>query len=91
MDLHHALIRNFDDYLAGREVEATVRLKNNETILPGEHIIATKDTIAATTDVPVPAGKIDQVMGIEGTVTEVEQRDPRKSGSRVQVVRVKKL
>jgi hypothetical protein len=91
MELHHALIRNFNDYLAGREVEATIQLKANEQLIPGERVLAVKDTIAATTDLAVPAGKIDQVMGIEGMITSIEMREPVRSGSRTQIVRVKKL
>jgi|GEM_PF-5734315 len=89
MELHHAMIGNFNDYLAGREVEATIRLKADEQISEGQRVLAIKDTIAATTGVPVPAGKVDQVMGVEGTVTSVEMREPLKKGTRLQRVRVK--
>ncbi|HYC86082.1 MAG TPA: hypothetical protein VEB86_12710 [Chryseosolibacter sp.] len=90
MELHHALITNFNDYLAGREVEATIRLKSDETLTEGQHVIAIKDTIAATTSVTVPAGKVDQVMGVEGTITSIEMRDPVKAGTGIQRVRIKK-
>jgi hypothetical protein len=91
MELHHALIANFNDYLAGREVEATIRLKGDEQIAEGQHVLAIKDTIAATTGVPVPAGKVDQVMGIEGTVTSVDMRGPVRTGPRVELVKIKKI
>ena len=88
MALHYAVIKNFGDYLAGREVEATIHLKNNESVSPGEKVLAIHDSIAATTDLPVPRSKQDEVIGIEGTITEVRTGP---SGSRIEKVIVKKI
>jgi hypothetical protein len=90
MELHQALIKNFNDYLAGREVEATIHLKDGETVIEGERVLAVKDSISATTDVPVPRSKQVLAIGIEGTVTEIGMRGPSAS-PRTQIVKVKKL
>jgi hypothetical protein len=89
MQLHQVLIKNFQEYLAGREVEATITLKEGEVVSPGESVLAVKDSIAAKTNIPVPRSKQDHVIGVEGTITEIQSRDSVK-GNRVQVVKVKK-
>lgn len=90
MELHHVLIKNFHDYLAGREVEATIELKEGEAIAPGEHVLVLRDSVASRTSIPVPREKQDYAMGVEGTITEIKMRDSIKGNSRTHVVKVKK-
>jgi hypothetical protein len=91
MDMHQALIKNFNDYLAGTEVEAAIRLKENETVSPGDHVLVMKDNIAAATDIPVPRQQQSSAIGVEGTITEIQNTPPGGAGSRIQKIRVVKL
>jgi hypothetical protein len=91
MELHQVLIKNFNDFVNGQEVEVTEELKGNKILHPGERILAFKDSIAVTSGVSVPRGKEDHAIGIEGTITSVELRDPVKQGSRTMKLKIKKI
>lgn len=91
MVLHQALIKNFNEYLAGGEVLATVHLKDNEIITPGEHVLVLRDTVASTTDIPTPRDKQTSVIGVEGTITEIQINETVMTGHRAQIVKVVKL
>jgi len=92
MELHQVLIKNFQDYLDGKEVEATAKLKENKVLQPGDHVLVFKDSLAATSTLSVPRSKQDLSIGIEGTVTQVDMRDPvKKEGSGILKIKVKKL
>jgi hypothetical protein len=91
MELHQVLIKNFNDYVEGREVEARVEIKGNKLLHPGERVLAFKDSLAAVTSLPVPREKQDHTIGVEGTITAVEIREPVKQGSGFMKLRVKKI
>ena len=90
MELHQVLIKNFDEFLSGKEVEATAQFKDSAVIAPGERVLAFKDSIAATSSVAVPRNRQDHSIGIEGMVTAVSSRDAMKSGKRL-LLKVKKV
>ena len=70
--MHKVVIKqSFQDYLSGKEVEATFLSGTPEHVWPGEEVLAFKDSVAATSDVPVPTSQFSHTIGIEGTVTEV--------------------
>jgi hypothetical protein len=88
--MNQVLIKNFSDYVNGREVEATASLQPGTMLQPGERVLAFKDSIAATTSIPVPREKQDLSIGIEGTVTQVDIQQP-ESGSKLQKLKVIKV
>lgn len=72
MSLYKVIIKqDFHDYLDGKEVEATFVSRKPEQVWPGEHVLAFKDTAAATSDIPRPTADFSTAIGIEGTVTQV--------------------
>jgi hypothetical protein len=72
MDLPKVVIKqNFQDYLAGKEVEASVVSHPQKEVWPGERVMAFKDSLAATSNMPVPTSELSHSIGIEGTVTQV--------------------
>jgi archaeosine-15-forming tRNA-guanine transglycosylase len=62
---------DFHDYLEGKEVEAAFVSNHPDQVWPGEHVLAFKDSVAATSDIPVPTSQLSHTIGIEGTVTQV--------------------
>ena len=91
MALAEVLIKNFEDYLKGAEIEATSVVKGDAMIRPGDHVLVYKDSIAARTNISVPKGKEDHSIGVEGTVVKTELREPVQAGSRIQILRIKKI
>lgn len=74
MELPKVVIKqNFQDYFAGKEVEASFVTKKDSEVWPGERVMAFKDSLAATSDIPVPSSEISHSIGIEGTITQVVQ------------------
>ena len=63
---------NFNEYISGKEVKATLADSASAPLQTGEHVIAFKDSLAAVTDVPVPRQQQSHYIGIEGTVTRIE-------------------
>jgi hypothetical protein len=72
MDLPKVVIKqNFQDYLAGKEVEASIVSPSRHEVWPGERVMAFKDSLGATSDLPVPTSELSHSIGIEGTITQV--------------------
>jgi hypothetical protein len=65
-----AHVKNFTDFLHGKEVIATVN--DNNRIERGQHVHAVKDSIAASVAVPVPQSKLHESMGVEATVVSAD-------------------
>jgi hypothetical protein len=83
---------NFNDFLEGKEVEATFLQPTKDAVWPGEHVLAFKHTIASENDVPVPRSQQSHYIGIEGTIVEVSGDALRKrDGAHGPVVKIKKL
>lgn len=61
-----AHVKNFTDFLHGKEVTATV--KNSDRIEQGQHVLAIKDSIAANIGITVPQDKLHEALGVEATV-----------------------
>jgi hypothetical protein len=92
MDIPKAIVLgDYSDFLQGREVDARVPGPVTTDLLPGAHIMAFKNTIAATSTIAVPKTEQSHYIGIEGTVTQVHpgSRDGIKT-SEVHV-KIKKL
>jgi hypothetical protein len=93
MSLPKVVIKDhFDEYLNGVEVKAFLVDSVDAPLQPGEHVIAFKDSLAATTDIPVPKQQQAHYIGVEGAVTHTEV-SALPSGSSVerQQVMVKKV
>jgi hypothetical protein len=90
MEMHKVLIKNFSEYLTGKEVEATIKLQENEVLSPGEKVLVMKDSIAAATNIPVPRDKQDLSIGVEGTITEIKMREAVKGSPRIQTIMIRK-
>jgi hypothetical protein len=89
MNLPKVVIKdNFNDYLEGKEVKASFISQTKEQAWPGEHVMAFKDSIAAGTNVPVPKSQQSHFIGIEGTITQVENDAAAKNTKFVRVVKV---
>jgi hypothetical protein len=91
MELKQVLVKNFTDFINGREVDAIVELKENKIIQPGENVLAFKDSLAATTSLAVPREKQDLSIGVQGTVTEVVPGEPMQKSNHVQRLKIKKV
>jgi hypothetical protein len=73
MDLPKVVIKdNYEAYLSGSEVKAALVDSSSTPLQPGQHVLAFKDAIAATTDMPVPKRQQSHYIGIEGTVTQIQ-------------------
>ena len=58
----------YHDYVEGKDVVCSSSL-----LQPGEHVMVFKDTIAATSSVPVPhSSQHSDSIGVEGIVTAVQ-------------------
>jgi len=67
-----AIRDNFDDFLNGKEVKASVIGRPTARISPGDTVMAYKHSIAAESDVPVPRSQQAHCIGVEALVTEVD-------------------
>jgi hypothetical protein len=90
MEKQEVKIKNYQEYIEGMEVEATVEVKNNKIIRPGERVMVFKDSMAASSPIPVPREKQHQAIGVEGVVTGTEIRESDKSGSLIQILKLMK-
>jgi archaeosine-15-forming tRNA-guanine transglycosylase len=89
MNLPKVVIKdNFSDYLNGKEVKATFISQTKEQAWPGEHVIAFKDAISAGTNLTVPKSQQSHYIGIEGTITKVENDATAKNTQYVRIVKV---
>ena len=93
MELPKAVIRqNFQDYLAGKEVEASIVSHSKKEVWPGERVMAFKDSLAATSDIPVPTSELSHSIGIEGTVTQVmHSKTPSSEAIEHPVIKIMKV
>lgn len=82
---------NYHDYLEGKEVVATILETANNSVSPGEHAMAFKNTIAAKSDVTVPKSEQSHYIGVEGTVTGILTDSADLRLRRTTLVRVQKL
>ena len=83
------VLDNYRDFLEGVEVRAGIIGRHDHNPAPGEHVMVFKHSIASETDVPVPKSQQSHYIGIEGTVTAIEQ-EPSSAGARA-ILKVKKL
>lgn len=89
MNLPKVVIKDsFNDYLEGKEVKAAFISRTKEQAWPGEHVMAFKDAIASDTNVSVPKSQQSHFIGIEGTITKVENDAAAKNTQFVRVVKV---
>lgn len=89
MNLPKVVIKdNFNDYLNGKEVKATFISQTKEQAWPGEHVMAFKDAIASDTNVSVPKSQQSHFIGIEGTITKVENDAAARNTRFVRVVKI---
>jgi hypothetical protein len=91
MKAHEILIKNFTDYVDGREVEATAELKDNRVFHPGDHILGYKDSIAAAANISVPRKLQDSSIAIEGTIIAVEINKPAAAPNGIMKLKIKKI
>jgi hypothetical protein len=91
MKAHEILIKNFSDYVDGREVEATAELKDNRVFHPGDHILGYHDSIAAASNISVPHKLQDRSIGVEGTIIAVEINKPAATSSGTMKLKIKKI
>lgn len=91
MELPKVVIKdNYQEFLNGERVRASVIGTSQIVLQPGTRVMAFKDTIAATTNIPVPKPQQSHYMGVEGTVTEVDHSFG-SSNIGNQIVHIKKL
>lgn len=93
MELPKVVIKDkYEAYLSGMEVKAARVDSSSAPLQPGQHVLAFKDAISATTDIPVPKRQQSHYIGIEGTVVETEPviAGPSSMPDR-QLITVKKL
>ncbi|MBT1705699.1 hypothetical protein [Chryseosolibacter indicus] len=90
MELKELRIKNYSDYLNGREVEALVELTKDTILKPGERVLVYKDSVSIASSVPVPREKQHQSIGVEGVVTQAQIIEPVQDGAIKQVLRIKK-
>jgi hypothetical protein len=76
MELQSVLIKHFTDFISGKEVDAIAERKTARAILPGEKVLAFKNSLAVVTSLPVPHEKLDLSIGVEAVVTEVNFNEP---------------
>ena len=90
MELRKVVIKdNFNDFLNGKEVEAALLPPLKNSISPGEHVLAFKDSIAATTNVSVPKEEMHRTIGVEGTVVSTSVKtNPSAEGVRVKIKKI---
>jgi hypothetical protein len=88
MALQEIYVKGFDKYLAGDEIEAVCK---SQPVQEGDRVLVFKDSVAATIGIPVPRGKEDRSIGVEGIVTHAQVREPGGSGSRNQLIRIRKI
>ena len=81
---------SYTAYLAGAEVQSSVDT-NNKKMEPGQHVMVFKDTVAASTSLPVPADKESESIGVEGMVIQVNSVTDMKKGTTQQQLKVKRL
>ena len=87
MDLPKVIIQdNYNDYLNGKEVLATVISKNNR-LQKGAHVMGFHNSIAVNTMVTVPREKQTHYIGVEGMVTNVDDSSTSDS-KQVKVVKL---
>jgi hypothetical protein len=91
MKTHQILIKNFTDYIDGREVDAITELKDNRVFHPGDHILGFRDSVAASSNVPVSHKLQDHSIGIEGTITAVEVSKPAGGNTGIMKLKIKKI
>ena len=73
MDLPKVIIKdNYNEFLNGKEVKATLSDSHKILLHPGEKVMAFKDSLAAKINVPVPKHEQSHYIGIEGTITQIE-------------------
>jgi hypothetical protein len=82
--MHIAHVKNFGEFLTGREVPAVI--EGGDPVQEGEQVLAIKDSVAATSVLSVPQEKFHQSIGVEATVTAVHT----SSSGAAQTVTVKK-
>ncbi len=71
MDEVRAAVRDYADFLNGKEVRATVIGRPARNLTPGDTVVAFKHTLAAETGVTVPRAQQSHYIGVEATVTDV--------------------
>ncbi len=67
-----AHVKDFTDFLHGKDVVATVHTGNDHRLEQGERVLAVKDSVAASVAITVPQSKLHQSMGVEATVISAE-------------------
>lgn len=75
-----ASVKEYNDFLEGREVRGTVIGHSPASLTPGDRIMVFRHTLSAETDVTVPRSQQSHAIGVEGTITGIEPgsgRNPR--------------
>jgi len=87
MNLPKVIIKdNYEDYLNGKEVEATI--VSEATIVKGMHVMGFHNSIAVNTFFTVPREKQHHYIGVEGLVTDVADALSKDRHPRIKVVKV---
>lgn len=66
-----ASIRDYGDFLDGREVTATIIGRAPAKLAAGDTVIAFKHTIAAESEIAVPRSQQSHYIGVEASVVDV--------------------